>query len=51
MRRGLVTGSFSLLAAAVIVAVPAATLSSAQSAGSGTRAIPAGGTTSIRGSA
>ena len=51
MRRGLVAGSFSLLAAAVIVAVPAATLSSAQSAGSGTRAIPAGGTTSIRGSA
>jgi hypothetical protein len=51
MRRGLVAGSFSLLAAAVIVAVPAATLSSAQSAGTGTRAIPAGGTTSIRGSA
>ena len=41
---------FSLLAAAVIVAVPAA-LSSAQTAGGGTRAIPAGGTTSIRGSA
>ena len=50
MRRGLVAGSFSLLAAAVIVAVPAA-LSSAQTAGGGTRAIPAGGTTSIRGSA
>ena len=50
MRRGLVAGSFSLLAAAVIVAVPAA-ISSAQTAGGGTRAIPAGGTTSIRGSA
>ena len=47
MRRGLVAGSFSLLAAAVIVAVPAA-LTSAQTAGGGTRAIPAGGTTSIR---
>jgi hypothetical protein len=47
MKRGLVAGSFSLLAAAVIAAVPAAT-SSAQTAGGGTRAIPAGGTTSIR---
>ena len=51
MRRGLVAGSFSLLAAAVIVAVPAATLPARRSAGGGTRAIPAGGTTSIRGSA
>ena len=50
MRRGLVVGSVSLLAAVGIVAVPAA-LSSAQTAGGGTRAIPAGGTTSIRGSA
>jgi hypothetical protein len=47
MKRGVVAGSFSLLAAAVIVAVPAA-MSSAQSTGSGTRAIPAWGTTSIR---
>ena len=51
MRRGMVAGSFSLLAAAAIVAVPAATLSSAQTAPSGTRAIPAAGTTSIRGTA
>jgi hypothetical protein len=50
MRRSLVAGGFSLLAAGVIVAIPAA-VTSAQTAGGGTRAIPAGGTTSIRGSA
>jgi hypothetical protein len=40
MRRGLVAGSFALLAAAAIVAVRAA-LTSAQTAGGGTRAIHA----------
>jgi hypothetical protein len=51
MKRGLVAGSFSLLAAAAIVAIPAVSISSAQTAGGSTRAIPAGGTTSIRASA
>ena len=46
MRRGVVAGGLSFLAAAVIVAVPAT--SSGAAGGGGTRAIPAGGTTSIR---
>ena len=51
MKSRFVAGGVSLLLGAVIVAVPAASLTGAQSSGGGTRAVPAGGTTSIRASA
>ena len=48
MRRRWLAGGVSLLVGAAFVVVPGVSLTSAQTAGGGTRSIPSGGTTSIR---